>query len=172
MCGGYDPAWRIGASGSRKHRPKGPRDIAIREEMRKRIVTRDHDVECALELPQIAKVAGRERNVQAKANGLQASAVQSSFTDVCPVDLVSVAGEAKCLGADPARAIKNGLSIRQPASDYAIKGNTLMFDRLVPVFVDEVVVRRQLVVEADYRHAQTLVLGLPCANSLKLRRRS
>src|ERR1700693_2229752 len=98
------------------HRPKGPRNIVFREEMRKRVVTRDHDVVYAREALQIANVARRESNVQATTQGFQASAVQSSFTDVCSVDPISVAGESKCLGADPTRAIKNGLSIRQPAS--------------------------------------------------------
>src|SRR5690348_925647 len=76
------------------HRAKGLRNIVIREEMRKRVVARDHDVVCTVEPLQIANVPGCESNVEAAADGFDASAVQSSFTDVGSVDLVPLAGEA------------------------------------------------------------------------------
>src|SRR5450759_390449 len=62
------------------HRTKRLRNIVIREEMRNGVVTRDHDVVGAGEPLQIANVACRESNVQATANGFEASAVQGSFT--------------------------------------------------------------------------------------------
>src|SRR2546428_9001218 len=51
------------------HRTKGLRNILIREEMRKGVVTRHHDVVCAVKPLQIANVACRKSNVHATANG-------------------------------------------------------------------------------------------------------
>jgi hypothetical protein len=119
----------------RPHRPERLREVLIGEEVRDRIIARDHNVECTLHRTEITEVADGEGDFDAQACCLDACAAQRAFADVRSLNSIAKTGQADCLRPNPARTIKHIDWVPMDCAYQPVKSGTLSFDCGVPIFI-------------------------------------
>ena len=119
--------------------------------MWQRVVTHEHDVEGRRSHRQRPEVGDQRDEWQATQGRFASGPSDRPGGEIRARDTEAPAEKTECLGSDAQRRIEHRTCVGAPAfADERPQGCALPAERRLPVFVYQVIERRQLVVERSY----------------------